>query len=123
MKMLAFGQQTLAEDQKEQTRESATKRKKERTNPSRERPLPIELLRARIGDRLKLTAGIKGILPALRTGPCHLFRCSLEPPANARSKQVTELWCLITAVFVPHTAPIKHQSRPTGELLPDLGEN
>ncbi len=43
MKMLAFGQQTLAEDQKEQTRELATKRKKERTNPSRERPLPIEL--------------------------------------------------------------------------------
>jgi hypothetical protein len=32
MKMLAFGQQTLAPDQKEQTRESATKRKKEQTN-------------------------------------------------------------------------------------------
>jgi hypothetical protein len=65
-----------------------------------------------MGERFKLTAGINGILPALRTGPCQLFRCSLEPPVHARSKQVTELWCLITAVFVPHTAPIKHQSRP-----------
>jgi len=54
MKMLAFGQQTLAEDQKAQTRALATKRKKERTNPSRERPLPIELSERAIGDRFKL---------------------------------------------------------------------
>jgi len=79
MKMLAFGQQTLAPDQKRANSSVGNEKKKGANQSPKRKTFTDRALRARNWRSVQATAGIKGILPALRTGPCHLFRCSLEP--------------------------------------------